>query len=809
MTMITPSYLGETIEYSSLHACRSTLEDPTGARIKRVEDPRLLTGQGEFTDDRASPGALHVAFRRSDHAHAAIAAIDTNVAAAMPGVFAVYTAADLEGLVEPVWATSRMRDYHATAIHPLARGKVRYVGEPVVAVLAADRYRAEDAVEQVEIEYRPLPPLVDPELAAAPGSPLLHDQAGTNVLAARIFARGDVDAEMAAAVVRVGGRFRFRRKTPAAIENRACLAEWDRGRGALTLTLSTQVPGVIRDLLADLLDLSGNRLRVVAPDVGGGFGGKASLYPEEILVAVLARRLGRAVRWTGDRLEDLASTNHGFDEIVDAELGLDAEGRITALAAEVIGDVGAYSIYPWTAALEPVQVVSFLPGPYRVPAYRGQVRAVATCKAPTGPYRGVGRPISTFVMERLIDMAARRLGLDPVELRLRNLVRAGEFPYRVASGLVWDSSGFTECLESACAAIGYPKLREVQKRARAEGRLFGIGVASYAELTGIGSRISAAPGMPINTGTETATIRLDSTGAVTAAFGIASHGQGLETTLAQIIADELGARIEDIRVLHGDSAIVAHGTGTYASRSAVLAGGAATASARLLKERLLRAAAHLLEASVEDLDAADGRVFVTGTDRALSFREIARAVYAQIGRLPPEAREELEVTKVYDPVFGTTTSATHIAALEIDPRTCTVKINRYVVAEDCGRVINPMIVDGQVHGGVAQGIGAALYEEVVYDETGQLLTASLADYVIPAAGEIPAIETTHLETASPATLGGFRGMGEGGTIGAPAAVANALADALMPLGGEIFELPMTPERLFQLMRRLKGGGEWI
>ena len=777
-----------------------------GARVKRVEDPRLLTGQGAFTDDRTVPGALQVAFRRSDHAHALISHIDTEAAAALPGVFAIYTAPNLPGLVGPLRATSRMPDYHPTEFYPLARGTVRYVGEPVVAVLAEDRYLAEDALELVDIEYQPLPAVSDPETAARPEAMLLHAEAGTNVLATRSFARGDAPAAIAAAPLKVGGRFRFRRKTPAAIENRACLAEYDCGRRALTLTLSTQIPGVVRDVLADLLGLPGHRIRVVAPDVGGGFGGKASLYPEEILVAVLARYLGRAVRWTGDRLEDLLSTSQGFDEIVDAELGLDAEGHILALAADVVGDVGAYSIYPWTAALEPVQVVSFMPGPYRVPAYHGRVRAVATNKAPMGPYRGVGRPISTFVMERLVDMAARRLGVDPVELRRRNLVREDEFPYRTASGIVWDRSAFLGTLEGACAAADYAKLREGQAKARAAGRLYGIGVATYAELTGIGSRISAAPGMPINTGTETASIRLDSTGAVSAAFGIASHGQGLETTLAQVIADELGARIDDIEIQHGDSALVAHGTGTYASRSAVLAGGAATLAARLLKERVIRAASHLLEAAVADIDAADGRVFVVGTDRSLTFREIAKAVYSEMGRLPPDAREELEVTKVYDPVFGTTTSATHLVALEIDPRTCQVRIERYVVAEDCGRVINPLIVDGQVYGAVAQGIGAALYEEIVYDANGQLLTASLVDYVIPAAGEVPAIETAHIETESPTTVGGFRGMGEGGTIGAPAAIANALADALAPLGAEIFELPMTPERLFRLIEKAKAGG---
>ncbi len=777
-----------------------------GARVKRVEDRRLLTGQGAFADDRDAAGGLHIAFRRSDHAHARIVAIDTKAAAALPGVFAVYTAGDLDGLVAPVRATSRMRDYHPTAMYPLACGTVRYVGEPVVAVLADNRYIAEDALDLIEIAYRPLTAVTDPEAATSDGAPVLHAEAGTNILAHRGFSRGDAELEMATAEVRVGGRFRFRRKTPLAIENRAVIAEWDRGRRSLTLTLTTQVPGIVRDLLADILDMPGHSIRVLAADVGGGFGGKASLYPEEILVAALTKKLGQALRWTSDRLEDLASTSQGFDEIVDAELGLDAAGRIIALIAEVIGDVGAYSIYPWTAALEPVQVVSFLPGPYRVSTYRGYVRAVATNKAPMGPYRGVGRPVSTFVMERLIDMAARRLALDPAELRRRNLIRQDEFPYRVASGLVWDKSAFVETLDSACSTVGYDKLRQEQTDARAVGRLYGIGIATYAELTGIGSRISAAPGMPINTGTETATIRLDSTGAVTASFGIASHGQGLETTLAQVIADELGARLGDNKNIQGDSASVAHGTGTYASRSAVLAGGAATQASRLVKERLIRAASYLLEAAVEDIDAADGRVFVSGTDRSLTFRELAKAVYSEMGRLPPHAREELEVTKVYDPVFGTTSSATHIAVLKIDPKTYKVTIHRYVVAEDCGRVINPMIVDGQVHGGVAQGIGAALYEEIVYDETGQLLTANLADYVIPSAGEIPSIETIHLETESPSTLGGFRGMGEGGTIGAPAAIANALADALAPLGGEIFELPMTPERLFRLIEAAKAKG---
>jgi aerobic carbon-monoxide dehydrogenase large subunit len=772
-----------------------------GARVKRTEDPRLLTGRGSFVDDRQAPNALHVAFRRSEHAHARILSIDCAAARAAPGVIAVFTVDDL--VVNPLVATSRMKGYYATPILPLARGKVRYVGEPIVGVIAENRYLAEDAAELIEIAFEPLALAADSAEAVKPDAPLLHEEAKTNVLVAREFKRGDVDAAIEAAPVRVSGRFRMRRKTAVAIEPRCCLAEYEAGRDALTLYSATQIPGIVHDALSDALDLPGHRLRVVAPDVGGGFGGKGSLYPEEIFICAAARKLGRAVKWTSDRMEDLAATSQGFDEIVDAELGVDRDGNMLALRADAIGDVGAYSIYPWTAALEPVQVVSFLPGPYRIEHYRGRVQAVATAKAPTGPYRGVGRPISTFVMERLVDMAAAKLKLDPKELRARNLVRAEEFPYKVASGLVWDRSSFIECLDAASNAIGYDALREKQNEARGVGRWFGIGIASYAELTGIGSRISVAPGMPINTGTETATIRIDSTGAVTASFGIAAHGQGLETTLAQVVAEHLGARFDDIRIQQGDSAAVPGGTGTYASRSTVLAGGAATLAAQAVREKVLTAASHLLEAAPADLNAHDGRITVAGTDRSVTFREVARAVYSEMGRLPADARGELAATKTYDPVFGTTTCATHIATVEIDPATYEVKLGRYVVAEDCGTIINPQIVDGQVHGGVAQGIGAALYEEIVYDNEGQLHTASLVDYLVPAAAEVPSMHVVHLDAASPTTLGGFRGMGEGGTIGAPAAVANALADALSPLGVEITELPVTPERLFRLITAAK------
>jgi aerobic carbon-monoxide dehydrogenase large subunit len=773
-----------------------------GAPIKRTEDPRLLTGNGEYTADRKPDRPLHLAFLRSSQPHARIARIDTAAAREMPGVVAVFTAQDIAADFKPVIPFSRMPNYYATPIMPLADEKVRHVGEPVVAVVATSRYLAEDALELIEVDYEPLGAIARAELAVADAAPLLHEKAGSNVLIAREFKKGDVAADLKVAVVRVSGRFEMTRKAPLAMEPRSYSAEYDKRRDAITLYTSSNIPGIVRDAIAQSLDLPGHRLRVVAPDVGGSFGSKGSLYPEELLICIAARKLRRSIKWTADRLEDVSSSSQAFAEIVDAEMGFDANGIATSLQADVIGDVGAYSIYPWTCGLEPVQVVSFLPGPYKIGSYRAAVRGVATCKPPTGPYRGVGRPVSTFVTERLMDLGARALGIDPLEIRRRNMVRADEFPYRTASGIIWDKTGFIECLEAAAETAGYARLRREQAEARKHGRLFGIGIASYAELTGIGSRIAVAPGMPINTGSETAKITIDSTGAISAAFGVASHGQGLETTLAQIVADDLGARFEDVRVIQGDSDEVPMSTGSYASRSAVLGGGAAKHASKILQEKIKRVASHLLEANADDIEVTEGRAVVLGTDRAVSFTQIAKAVYSDMKTLPVDAREELSATYTYDPVNGTTAAATHIAAVEVDPTTCFVKILKFVVAEDCGRIINPMIVDGQVHGGVAQGIGAALFEELIYDDDGQLLSASLVDYVIPSAPEVPLMDVVHVESES-AVAGGFRGMGEGGTIGAPAAIANAIADALSPLDIDVSILPMTPERIFKLMEQAK------
>lgn len=771
-----------------------------GKRVKRTEDPRLLAGVGQYVDDMAPAGMVHVALRRSDQPHARILGIDVGEAFSVPGVIAIYDATDLESEVRPAIPTSRMPDYYATPIWPLARGKVRYVGEPVVAVVAESRYAAEDALEHITIDYGPLPFAIRQIDAVKDDAPLLHEEAGTNTIIRREFKRGDVDAAFESAAVTVKGRFRMTRKTAVAMENRSYLAEWDPRKQALTLYTSSNIPGVIRDVLSGCLDLPGTRLRVVAPDVGGSFGGKGSLYGEEILVCALARKLRRPVKFISDRLEDLSATSQAFDELIEAELAVTQDGLLIGLRADVIGDVGAYSIYPWTAALETVQVVSFLPGPYRMEHYRGRIRGVLTPKPPTGPYRGVGRPSSTFAMERLIEMAARKLGMDPVAFRRKNLVNADEFPYRTASGIIWDKSAFQECLAGACAHADYPNLLIERDEARRQGRWIGIGLASYAELTGIGSRISVAPGMPINTGTETSKIEIDATGAITAAFGIASHGQGLETTLAQVIVDELGCRLEDIEVKHGDSALVPMSSGTYASRSAVLGGGAATLAARVVKGKVLRAAAYLLEQDVDDLDMHDGIVTSKSSNRTMTLGEVASAVYSQMGRIPRDRREDLAASETYDPYLGTACSSTHLAMVEVDPETYGVKVLRYVVAEDCGKIINPMIVDGQVQGAVAQGIGAALLEEVVHDDQGQAVAASLADYLVPVASNIPDIGIVHIEADLPDTVGGFRGMGEGGTIGAPAAIANAVSDALSHLGLSVETLPVTPERIFRMLQ---------
>ena len=785
------------IPYASFEADQES--NLVGKPVRRVNDARLLSGHGKYVDDIQVSSLLHMAVKRSDQAYAKIVNIDTKAAKELPGVKAVYIYQDIAHLVKPIVATSKMADYLATEVHVLANEFVRYVGQPVVAVIAENRYIAEDACDLITIDYEALAVANDLEAAAKEDAPHLYASFQTNVILKRSFVRGEVDVAFLEADVVLQERFRFKRKTSIAMENRGYLAQYDVGLDALTLHTSTQVPGIIRDAIANFLSLSGAQIHVIAPDIGGGFGGKTSLYQEEILVCLFARTLERSIKWISDRLEDFMSTSQGFDELIDAQIAATVDGRILGLQADVLSDIGAYSIYPWTAAIEPVQVVSFMPGPYKIAAYRGSVRGICTPKPPMGPYRGVGRPISTFVMERLIDLLADRLNIDPFQLRLINLVKPEDFPYKSPSGLVWDQSAFVEGLQKAALQIQYEEFRQEQIQAKSQGRLLGIGIATYAELSGIGSKISASPGMPINTGTDACVISLDSTGSVTAAFGSCDYGQGHATTLAQVVSQHLGTKLSDIKIISGDSKAVPHGTGSYASRTAVISGGAGILAAKELQARIKRMAAYLFSVTPEEILINLSIITDNTTGKSISLKEFATALYAQMGRIPADVREELSVTKVYDPIFGTTSSGTHIVQVEVDPILLSVKILRYVVAEDCGQMINPMIVDGQIRGAVMQGIGAALYEEVIHNEEGQLLTVNLVDYLGPTAVESVNVEIVHLQTTALNTLGGFRGMGEGGTIGAPAAIANAVSDALSQHNIKITELPITPNQLYRLM----------
>jgi aerobic carbon-monoxide dehydrogenase large subunit len=741
------------------------------------------------------------------HAHAGLRRVDAVAAAAVPGVALALTGRDLAGRAAPLAPRLEAPGFAATAWPVLPSERVLFAGEPVAVVGAATPYAAADGAALVEIEYEPWPAVPDLDRALAAGAPRLHPAHPSNVLFERRASQGDVDAAFAAAAVVVRETFTHARGSAAPLEGRGVIAAWS--GDTLTLWTGSQIPHVFRAGVARALGLSEAAVRVVVPDTGGGFGQKMHLMPEDLAVAVLARRAGRPVKWIETRRENLAAAAHAREGRVAVEAAADASGVLLGLRARVLSDAGAYHVYPLTAALEPLGTASILPGPYRTPAYAFEVAAVATTKPPLGAYRGVGMTMGAFVMERTLDLLADRLGLDPAEIRRRNLIPRDAYPFTSATGLVYDSGDYPKALEQALALAGYDRLVGAREEGRRRGRLLGVGLACYTEYTGIGSETYRRRGMADIPGHEAARVEMAADGSVTCFVSFPSQGQGHATTTAQLVADQLGVPLEAVTVRQPDTATTPGGTGTFASRGAVAQSGAADAAAAAVRRKLLTLAGRLLEVSPADLVLQQGRVSVRGMpDRGVPVAEVARvACTAPPGALPPGVEPGLEATQAFDPPGPMFSGAVHVAGVEVDADTGRVTVRDYVVVEDCGPVINPLIVEGQIHGAVAQGIGEALGERLVYDEGGQLATGTLMDYALPVAGALPAFTIGHLETPSPLTPGGYKGMGEGGTIGAPAAIANAVADAVKPLGLSVTALPILPVDLVALPGVTAGVGE--
>ena len=749
---------------------------------------------------------VYAAFERSSFGATSVNELSVEEALNVSGVETVVPAYHLDGIsgLEPALE----RPEYVPVKMPLLAGEtIRHAGEPVAMVLANSPHAAEDGAEAVSIEYEPLQPVVSLDAALAEGTRAVHEGMNDNVLL-DVIDPDDPELEkiLEQAPVVVDATFDSGRQSAAPMEMRACLAEWDAREDTLILHTSTQVPYVVRTAISDVLGIPQQRVRVIAPDVGGGFGQKCVVGREEVLVPIAAQRMGRPVKWTEDRQENLTAAFHGREQRYEARAAFDEEGRLLALRTDIVCDVGAYSCYPFTCGVEPLMAAAEMPGPYRLPRYWSRARAVTTNKVPMAPYRGVSRPQFTFVMERLMQKAAKQIGMDAVEIRRRNVITADEFPYESPTGLVYDPGSYLESLEKCAEVMDASGWEREREDARREGRLVGLGFCCFAERTGYGTRAFALRKMAITPGGDNARLRMDPSGHVTVSVGTCGHGQGHQTTLAQIAADQLGINPDRITVRQGDTESTPYGWGTFASRSTVIGGGATKKAAVMLAERVKEVASHLLEAAPGDLSIEDGKVFVNGSpDRFVSVAKVARAVHVEPHLLPEGELGTLDATAGFDPP-GTFSNATHGAVVEIDPETGAVRIDRYVVVEDCGVMINPMIVEGQVRGGVAQGIASALYEQLIYDDEGQLVTSTLMDYLIPTTMEIPSIEILHLETPCEFSETGAKGMGEGGTIGAPGAIANAVADALSHLGIEVDRLPITPDRLRAAIKESRAHG---
>jgi carbon-monoxide dehydrogenase large subunit len=755
-----------------------TADGLVGRPVLRVEDAALLTGRAQFLDDLSAEGLVHVAFLRSVLAHATVDRIDTSAASSAPGVAAVITAAELDigPLLPPVLTPNAVQ----TPRPLLADGVVRFVGEPVAMVAADTPYRAEDAAELVHVDYRRLDPVATPDAALADGAPVVIGT--TNLLFESAIEVGDVDAAFAEAAAVVERTFVNPRYCATPMEPRGALAVPE-DDGGVRVWSSTQAPHKLAQVTAEMLGLPREAVRVICPSVGGGFGQKAHAYPEELLVAWLALRLGRPVKWVEDRSENLLASSHARDQTVRIRAAADADGRLLALDADVVCDTGAYGVYPHGHVLEALGTPAMIPGPYMVERYRSRARSVATNKCPEGAYRGVGLPVSTFVHERLMDLLAAELHLDRAEIRRRNLVPSERMPYKTVTNQRYDSGDYGRALERALQEVGYERFAADREAARAGGRLLGLGLCCYVEYTGINSAVFTGRGMVGIAGYDDARIALGSDGSATVWTTLPDIGQGVTTTFAQLVADELGLELDAVTVARSDTGIGnMHGTGAFASRSAIAGGGALHEVSVELARRLKEDAAERLEADPADMRLEGGVVMPAGSpSHALTVGEI-------VAGAEDPSRYVLKGT--HDPPAVAYPYATHACVVDVDPATGEISILRYVVVEDCGRILNPLIVEGQTHGAVAQGVGGTMYEAIHYDDAAQLVNASLMDYLVPTAGEVPAMELHHLEIPAPGTANGAKGVGEGGTLAPPAAIANAVSHAL---GAEFNELPLTPE----------------
>src|SRR5579884_1136368 len=775
-----------------------------GASIKRREDPRLITGMATYTDDLTLPGMAYAQIVRSPHAHARIVRIDAAAARRHPGVVAVFTGRDLAGALKPIptaWLIPNA-DLKTPPHPPLAVDTVRYAGDGVAVVVATDRYAARDAAQLVEVTYEPLPAVVDQITAAGPGAPQIHAEAPGNLAFRWAVQGGDAGAAFAEAQrdgVVVSQRFVNQRLIPNAIETRSVLARYNSGSGELTVWYTTQNPHIARFLMSVVTGIPEQKIRIIAPEVGGGFGSKIPFYPDEAVVAFCARAIGRPVKWTEDRRENYLATIHGRDHITDLELAARTDGTVTGIRGKTWANLGAY-LSTAAPGIPTILHGLMLPGCYAIPNLSYEVQGVFTNTAPVDAYRGAGRPEATYLIERMMDLLAARLGMDPAEVRRKNFIPPDRFPYTTAAGLQYDSGNYTPALERALEAAEYRRLRSVQQQGPKDNRYLGIGLSTYVEICGLGpSAVAGAVGFQGGLW-ESATVRLHPTGKATVFTGTSPHGQGEETTFAQIVAEELGLPIDDIEVVHGDTGSISMGWGTYGSRTTVVGGAAIALAARRVRDKATKIAAHLLEAAESDLVFDRGRFYVRGSpDRAKSIQDVTLQAYLA-WNLPAGVEPSLEASAYYDPSNFTFPFGAHVAVVKVDAETGEVELRRYVAVDDCGRVINPLIVDGQVHGGLVQGIAQALWEGAAYSAEGQLLTGSMADYAVPRAHMFPRFVTGRTETPSPHNPLGVKGVGETGTIASTPAIVNAVVDALRPFGITHLDMPLTPERVWTAIR---------